>query len=295
MVGTFENDRVAALIDMLKPERLTRIVDVGANPVNDPPYKALLEMGSCEVWGFEPHPEAFEALQNVENPNVHYLPFAVGAGGKATLNICNSSAFTSLLEPNSKAVTYLGMWGHAMTVAEKVEMDTKRLDDLDDIPAFDLLKIDVQGGEGLVFQGAQEKLAASVAVITEVAAIPLYVDQPLLDEQMRLLRQTGHHLHKFQSFKSRKLHRRISKTIEGRALSNQLIDGDAVFVRDMMDLQLMSDEELKHLAILADAVIESYDLSIAAMQELIIRGHLKGRDVKQYIEHVIKIPRVRTR
>ena len=34
--------RMTALNDLLKPARPTRILDVGANPVNTPPYACLL-------------------------------------------------------------------------------------------------------------------------------------------------------------------------------------------------------------------------------------------------------------
>ncbi len=43
------------LLDLLKPQRITEIVDIGANPIDgDPPYKRLLEYRLCRVTGFEP-------------------------------------------------------------------------------------------------------------------------------------------------------------------------------------------------------------------------------------------------
>jgi len=62
MALKFKQGRTQFLIDALQPDRLTRIVDVGANPINDNPYKPLLDMGACEVYGFEPHPEAYAQL-----------------------------------------------------------------------------------------------------------------------------------------------------------------------------------------------------------------------------------------
>jgi hypothetical protein len=51
------------LTDILRPERPTAIVDVGANPIDgDPPYKAMLRLGLCDVVGFEPQPETLARL-----------------------------------------------------------------------------------------------------------------------------------------------------------------------------------------------------------------------------------------
>ena len=48
---------------ILRPARLTRVVDVGANPIDgDPPYKAMLEAGLCMFTGFEPQLHALARL-----------------------------------------------------------------------------------------------------------------------------------------------------------------------------------------------------------------------------------------
>jgi len=47
------------LHNILKLDRLTEIVDIGANPIDgDPPDKALLRSGLCKVTGFEPQEDA---------------------------------------------------------------------------------------------------------------------------------------------------------------------------------------------------------------------------------------------
>ena len=51
------------LCDILKPRRLTEVVDIGANPIDEePPYKTMLADGACRVTGFEPQAEALAAL-----------------------------------------------------------------------------------------------------------------------------------------------------------------------------------------------------------------------------------------
>lgn len=54
---------------ILRPARLTQVVDVGANPIDgDPPYKAMLEAGLCAVTGFEPQPHALARLNEKKRP-----------------------------------------------------------------------------------------------------------------------------------------------------------------------------------------------------------------------------------
>ena len=53
-----------SLLDVLKPQRITEIVDIGANPIDgDPPYKPMLMAGEiCRVTGFEPQETALKKL-----------------------------------------------------------------------------------------------------------------------------------------------------------------------------------------------------------------------------------------
>ena len=170
----FDQPRVTALIGLLDPERLTRIVDIGANPINASPYDGLLSMGGCEVVGFEPQEDALEKLLATKGVNETYLPYAVGSGEIGRLNITKQSGFTSLLKPNPKTVSFLGHFARGTKVIEQLDIPTVRLDDIEELPEFDLLKIDIQGGERDVFRSGVNKLRSALAVITEVSAIPLY-------------------------------------------------------------------------------------------------------------------------
>lgn len=282
--------RLQALYELLSPSRKTRIVDVGANPINPAPYDVLRNADLVEVWAFEPQQSAYDALIREGRSGQHVLPVAVGKGGKETLYVCESSGFTSLLKPNQDFLDYMNRWSGDMKVVEEAKVETSRLDDLDEIPEFDLLKIDVQGGELAVFQHGQAKLAKAIAVVSEVAAIPLYEGQPLLDDQMRELRGQGFDLHKFLHMKAAKTGRAsqfgYSDRMRRRFHQNQFVDGDAVFVRDLLHLDRQSDEALKHLAILADGVLQSYDLGVQALTILAERGTVKDGPVQAYIDQL---------
>jgi FkbM family methyltransferase len=284
MSADFDAKRAAALIGLLSPARVTRIVDVGANPLDVPPYQGLLKMGGCEVWGFEPQEEALEKLRRDAGAGEHYLPYVVGDGSGGTLRVCADSGFTSLLEPSGATMAALGQFKDRAKVVERLEVETVRLDDIADLPEFDLLKIDVQGGECAVFEHGQARLSGAVAVISEVSALPIYEEQPLLPDQAAILGKMGFGLHKFLFLKSFGFRSGYCHRLRRKHYRSQLGDGDAVFVRHLFGLERLEDEALKHLAILADAVFLSQDLGVAALGVLAGRGRITPEQVHDYID-----------
>lgn len=278
-------DRLAFLIDALQPQRRTRVVDIGANPINEPPYRLLMDIDGCDVWGFEPQQSAYDALIKQAGPREHYLPHAVGDGSTGVLHICKDSGFTSMLEPNEAAFDYLGRFQRAGRVVQTIPFATRRLDDLD-MPQADLIKIDIQGGERAVFQNGRDMLAGAVAVITEVAAIPLYKDQPLLGAQMAELAESGYHLHRFMTFKAVPV-KRLETAGRTRAVRSQLIDGDAVFIRALLALKDQDTEWLKHLAVLSDGVFGSFDLTALVLDLLLTRRTVTEAQIDAYVSKVV--------
>ncbi|MDJ0637583.1 MAG: FkbM family methyltransferase [Paracoccaceae bacterium] len=278
------SERAAAVHDLLEPERLTRIVDVGANPLDVPPYATLREMGLCEIWGFEPQEDAYWKLTAEARDDETYLPFAIGSGDTESLHICKGDGFTSLLRPNADFIKLMGRWPNQMRVTEVQTIQTQRLDDITELPEFDLLKIDVQGSETVVFQNAREKLRAALAIISEVAMIPLYEGQPLLDAQMRELSAQGFAFHKFLFLKSYMVGGEASSALRPRRNKSQAVDGDAVFLRNLVALDDMKSERLKHLAILADAVFHSPDVALLAMDQLADRDVITRPDIDRYVD-----------
>lgn len=279
----FSKDRARALVDVLQPERLTRIIDIGAHPVHTPPYRGLFDSGLCEVWGFEPQSDAYDKLMAQKGAREHYQPHVIGDGNETPLHICRSEGFTSTLEPNLRTLEFLGRWQNAMTVEATHQMQSKRLDDLTEIPAADLIKIDVQGGELTIFQNAKRQLDHVTSIITEVAFVPLYKDQPLYHKQAEELEKSKFFLHKFMSLERKCISSPLMQPLDWRRHQSQNIDGDAVFIKDLAYPDNCSDEQLKHLAICADAVFGSFDLALKCLSFLIAREVIREPDVSSYI------------
>lgn len=278
----FSKERVERLIDLLQPTRKTRILDVGANPVAPPPYADLFAMGGAEVWGFEPQQQAYDALMDARRDHEHYLPFAVGDGRTGTLHVCRHDGFTSLLPASRPVLDYLNAWHDALTVEKTIPVTTHRLDDMDDLPEPDLLKIDVQGAEKMIFENGRRKLRSAIAVISEVAFIPLYENQPLYQDQAACLQEMGFFAHKFLFVKSVPVRTRMMRGLNPRRHTSQMVDGDAVFLSGLLTPDRLSDEQLKHMAICADTVFQSYDVTLKCLNILSERGAFGARETLPY-------------
>lgn len=271
------------LLDHLPFARSTTVVDVGANPINDVPYAALLAMGGCQVIGFEPQPEAFAALQAQKSASETYFPFAVGDGSEQELKIYRSSGMTSVLEPYAPTYRLLGKSRLGQITSRSV-MQTRALDEVAEIGHIDLLKIDIQGGESAVFRGADRKLEGTSAIIVELRYLRLYQDEPMSWAVDMALREKGFILHKFLFNKSMPIKNSQQHRLDKNAGRDQLIDGDAVFVRDLTKLDTFEDGMLVHLSILASGVFASHTVAIACLDELSRRGRIPADLPQRYVD-----------
>jgi FkbM family methyltransferase len=271
------------LLDLLKPNRITEIVDIGANPIDgDPPYKPMLEAGEiCRVTGFEPQEGALKKLNDVKSRLERYLPYAVGNGSEKLLNICYAEGMSSTFKPDSEMLKIFhpfDIWGQ---VVSQQKLLTKTLDSINEIEHLDFLKIDIQGGELDVFQHGRKKLASAVAIQTEVSFIPLYEGQPTFGAIDIELRGHGFIPHSFPAIKNWMI---APLVINGdpRIPLNQLIEADIVYVKDFTKPETMGDEQLKHLALISHICYKSFDLALRCISLLEERGIVPSGSVARY-------------
>lgn len=262
---THADDAGRALHALLAPQRTTEVVDVGANPIDGaPPYAAMLAAGLCRVTGFEPQAEALAALQMRRGPHERYLAHAVADGAVHTLNVCRGSGMASLLEPDPATLSLFAGLVPLAEVLARVPLQTHRLDDLAEVEAVDLLKLDVQGSELMVLQGGRARLAQAVAVHVEVSFVTLYQAQPPFGEIDRELRLQGFMPHCFDQIKQGPIAPCVVEGDQGRGL-RQLLEADIVYVRDIARPAPMSDEQLRQLALIAHCVYGSFDLALRCL------------------------------
>merc|ERR1712083_1207607 len=123
--------------------------------------------------------------------------------------------------------------------------DTKRLDDL--LPelfgSIDFLKLDVQGYELAVLQGAETALRDVLVLHTEVEFVEMYEKQPLFAEVDQFLRRAGFVFHRFASIHGRPM-KPVHVTANPLQPISQQLWADAVYIRDFWELQRHSKQQL---------------------------------------------------
>ena len=149
------------------------IVDVGAN-IGEWTAAVLTFAPNASVLVVEPSPEPFAQCRHrfLDRPNVTVVNKAIGAERRTgTLFRTAASHNTSLLRPRRYGDDLYG-WG--WEVEEELTVDVVALDDLVPRGAVSLLKIDVQGGEQDVLQGARGVLERTSCILIEVTTLSHY-------------------------------------------------------------------------------------------------------------------------
>jgi len=170
----------------------SRVVDVGANR-GQFSGACLAILPSVEILALEPIPEVFARLERSLSrfPNVALRRVAAGKRRERRIFHVNeyshSSSFLSVTE----------MHRHEFPHARKstdIEVDVVPLDDLRTEGLFDkidLLKLDVQGFEMEVLEGATQTLAATDYLIIETSFKPMYENELMFSDYYEYLRDRG--------------------------------------------------------------------------------------------------------
>jgi FkbM family methyltransferase len=275
--------RSQILAEILAPARLTSVVDVGANPIDgDPPYKAMLAAGLCEVTGFEPQAGALARLEKKKSSRERYLPYALADGTERTLHICELEGMTSLLIPDPAHLALFNLFPIWGTVKDRIPVSTRQLDDIAEITQLDFLKMDIQGAEREVLAHGRAKLKDTVVIQTEVSFVPLYHGQPCFGEMDLALRELGFLPHSVIGTKIWPLSPMVVGNEPNRGI-RQLLETDMVYVRDFSKPGNMSAEQWKHLALIAHHCYGSYDLALKAITTLTELGALPADAGARYL------------
>lgn len=272
------------LFDVLRPDHPVYILDIGANPIDIPPYANILSRGHCHVFGFEPQRDAYDKLVLNKSSNETYYQNAVGDGGSVEFKQYRESGLSSTFDIDYENLEYLGRSKRAVQIIDKEIIKTIKLDDIDDLPNVDLLKIDVQGSEVSIISNGVNKLRDAVCVIAEARFSRLYRDEPMLDKLFSQLFSMGFVFHKFLFIKSTMVANSQSDKLRRRRLRSQAIDGDVVFIKDMSNHKQLTDEQLKRLTMAAGDIFNSPDLAIRCLDLLVEREVLDKNVPGKYVE-----------
>lgn len=187
----------ARIVATLEHLGASSVLDVGANigqfatALRSSGYRGTIV--SCE-----PLTDAFAHLRRraAHDPGWVVRQTAVGSEvGSAEINISANSYSSSLLEMTD-AHTSAAPGSHTVA-AETVPLTTieELVRELDLDPARTLLKIDTQGYEPQVLDGAGPLVGTLAAISLELSFVPLYAGQQLFDELVERLRGAGYLLY----------------------------------------------------------------------------------------------------
>lgn len=269
------NENLYALFDDQLESKI-QIVDVGASELvpNAPPaYDPLIQAKLAQLIAFEPNQAQYENL--VSTPERRYFPYAIGDGLPHTLHVTKSEGFVSVLKPNMSLAQRIWNFQSQCEVVSEEKIETKRLDDISEIHNIDMLKIDIQGAETMVFENGKDKLSRAVCIHTEACFVDLYENQPSIAEQIIQLEAMG-----FMFFSFHTLNRfpyaiprpRPIRHLLRREL-NQLIDADAIFIPHHSRWQNMEKSELLKLAAILLFCYRAVSISLHLLDIIQSQGH----------------------
>jgi FkbM family methyltransferase len=162
------------------------------------------------MYSFEPFPEAFNSLKEVAKgySNVEAINNAVGnEPADVTFYVNKFSPTNSVLAPLPEAS---GIWenimdGTAFDAKATIKVRSTTVDDFIEkkgIEQVDILKIDTQGSEYFVIEGAAEAIKKDKIrlVYLEILPLPTYKNQKHFDEILKLMRLCGFSLYNMYDF-----------------------------------------------------------------------------------------------
>lgn len=168
----------AGLVHSIESGREWCVLDVGAHKGETFRHISSLIPGRLRYFGFEPNPESFQALAELEKSKhdtdqfVSFSSVAVGAkAGRVAFRVANASEVSGILSPESELLNRVPAGDHALK--SMVEVEQICVDDFisdENLTKVDILKIDTEGYDLEVIRGAMQSLGRGLidVVVCEV-------------------------------------------------------------------------------------------------------------------------------
>lgn len=187
-------DQTLHTIELIKRHNIDLVLDVGANM-----GQFGLDLRTAgyagQIISFEPIHACCEHLRSIADDKWHIENYALGdAKTTDTINISSKSVFSSILDTNEFGRSN---FSDSIQVVDKQTISIKRLDDVinglvneaDKKNIF--LKLDTQGYDDRVMQGAVNTLAQVSILQTEVSCKAIYKETPPFHETLKKLTDNG--------------------------------------------------------------------------------------------------------
>jgi FkbM family methyltransferase len=188
-------------IKLLKTHNIDTVLDIGANIGQ---YGSELRNIGFKgtILSFEPTSEAFAKLKKNAQKDVNWKVFNFSLGafdGEAEINISKNSVSSSILNdlpqltesaPEAKFISKEKIKVRKIdSVFQDLELTNKQI----------YLKIDTQGYENMVIEGAKKSLSLIKGIQIEMALVPTYEGALTYDEMKKKLEKMGFEVHSIES------------------------------------------------------------------------------------------------
>ena len=222
-------DDADALLRAVPDDERLRLVDVGG--AGGLQTKWALQADRVTPIVFEPNPAEASELRPVIGRIPGGQVVACGLShveGRQTLYITDHPGCTSLLRPNDEVLQRYSI-APSFRIKQVEEVECVRYDQLYDrgeAPAPDVIKIDVQGSEYEVLLGFGSLLQTCLGIELESHFYPIYRNQKLLHDVVRLLDSFGLVLRKLEPVPH---------------FDGDLVEVDAFFTRSRESMQTLGE------------------------------------------------------
>jgi len=215
------------------------VVDVGAAGGLEERWEAAEQYLS--VIGFEPNNQSFaELVKSHAGGNRRYFNTALhNEKANVTFYVTKAPNASSIFKPDQPFVDKFPQ-PQRYEIEETLEIAADTLDNQakeHGIQNVDFIKLDTQGSELLILQGAAKLLGSDVfGIEAEIGFAPRYLNQPLFSDVDSFLRQF-----QFQLFDIKPVYVKRTAGLKFGGPKGQLITGDALFFRTPESFVAMLD------------------------------------------------------
>lgn len=273
------------LKDLINFNEIIEVIDIGAAAIAEQPvYKKLLDFNLAHLNAFEGDTRQIQKIKNTYGINTSVFSDFVSDGTEKTLYVAHEvTGMTSLLKPDLNALKFFNNFETFGEVLETMQVQTKKLDDILELPKIDFLKMDIQGSELSVLQNGLDKLSDCLAIQLEVSFVCLYENQPSFGEIDLWMRSNGFMPHCYLDVKRWSITPTIYEN-NFRVPGNQLLEADIVYIKNPLNLTVLTNEQLKKLILISHYCFSSYDLCVHLLLELVKRKEFDLSIQQKYYE-----------
>lgn len=193
------------------------VFDCGAN-VGVVTHRFLQLFPAATVYAFEPNPAVFDTLAKAYADDRRVKPYQLAIAdrcGTGVFNQNDNSGTSSFLNPTAYNQRFYARTSRPLEVAITTIDEFAKQHGIDRIG---VLKLDLEGAELDAIKGAESMISRHQidVVYTEVAIVPLYEHQPLLEDLTIEMRRRGYSLYNLYGF--------------NESVARQAVLGNATFI-----------------------------------------------------------------